>query len=327
MVFRDQLPSSRSLSARKMRSSTCVFDSTTYRFAGLTARPYRSKSLRPPAVAGGTVFMPEIAGRKATASFPAGQPAATPDPPPIACRRRTINGVIRRGRRALDSPFAEKRKQEPPPRPTLLPLVAWRRMGIQQPPRRAMLRAGPVPTMAAFDDLDWTRFDVWAAVALEGVAVVETSQRDACHTWLRQHDHALNSIDFAQGIGPAVVAMGELFRWEEQFGYRLTPEKRNLDALRDGFEVRLKPGQGHALEFLNAEVAHRENPRWLRGLLAIAHEHSRFQLALSARFFAMLVLDRRSPLIGVGYETLSVPVPFSTGARHGDPFRTTGPAS
>jgi hypothetical protein len=93
-----------------------------------------------------------------------------------------------------------------------------------------------------------------------------------------------------------------------------------LDALRDGFDFNLKPGEGHVLELLNAEVAQREDPWWLSGLLAIAHEHSVQQLALGARFFAVLVLDRDSLLIGAPYESLSVPVPFWTAARHGDPF-------
>lgn len=180
-------------------------------------------------------------------------------------------------------------------------------------------------TMSAFDQLDWTRFDVWATVALEGVAVVETARRDACRTWLRQHGYALTSIDFAQGVGPAVVTLGEQLRWEDRFGYKLTPEKRNLNALRDGFEFDLKPGQGHVLELLNAEIAHREDAQWLRGLLAIAHEHSRWQLALGARFFTMLLLDRGSPLIGVVYETLCVPGPFGTAAKHGDPFAAVRP--
>ena len=174
--------------------------------------------------------------------------------------------------------------------------------------------------MAAFDQLDWTRFDVWAAVAMEGIAVVETGHREACLTWLRQHDYAVTSIDFAQGIGPAVVALGEQFHWEEQFGYRLTSEKRNLNALRDGFEFDLKPGQGRVLELLNADIAHGEDPRWLAGLLAIAHEHSRQQLALGARFLTTLFLDRGSPLIDAEYETLSVPGLFWTAARDGDPF-------
>ena len=180
--------------------------------------------------------------------------------------------------------------------------------------------------MAAFDQLDWTRFDVWAAVAMEGVAVVEIARRDACHAWLGEHGYTVTSVDFAQGVGPAVMALGEKFRWEEQFGYRLTAERRNLDALRDGFEFDLKPGQGHVLELLNSDVAHKEDPRWLAGLLAIAHEYSRWQLALGARFFATLFLDPGSPLIGAPYETLSVPVPFRTAARHGDPFAAARPA-
>lgn len=174
--------------------------------------------------------------------------------------------------------------------------------------------------MAAFAELDWTRFDVWATVALEGVAVVEPAHHLACLAWLRQHNYAVTSIDFAMGIGPAVAALGETLRWGEQFGYRLAPDSRNLDALRDGFEFDLKPGTGHVLELLNAEVAQHEDPKWLSGLLAIAHEYSRRQLAIGSRFFATLVLDRGSPLIGARYETLSVPVPFWTAASHKEPF-------
>jgi hypothetical protein len=175
-------------------------------------------------------------------------------------------------------------------------------------------------TMAAFAELDWTRFDVWAAVSMEGIAVVKPTHREACLVWLRGNHYAVTSIDFGLGVGPAVVALGEKLRWEDQFGYRLAPESRNLNALRDGFEFDLKPGQGHVLELLNAEVAHREDPGWLSGLLAIAHEHSIRNLALGSRFFATLVLDRGSPLIGAHYETLSVPVPFWTSAGQGDPF-------
>lgn len=180
--------------------------------------------------------------------------------------------------------------------------------------------------MAAFEQLDWTRFDVWAAVAMEGVGVVAPAHRDVCRTWLMEHGYALTSIDFAQGIGPAVIAMGERFRWENRFGYKLTSEDRNFHALRDGFHFDLKPGQGHVLEVLNAEVAYREDPRWFAGLLAIAHEHSRRQLALGACFFVTLFLDRGSALIGAQYDKLSVPVPFCKAAWRGDPsaaFRPT----
>jgi hypothetical protein len=181
--------------------------------------------------------------------------------------------------------------------------------------------------MAPFTDLDWTRFDVWAIVASEGVAVVEAAQRQACLAWLREHDYVVSSIDFGRGVGPAVVALGDKFQWEDQFGYRLQPENRNIDALRNGFDFGLKPGEGHVLELLNVEAAHREDARWLSGLLAIVHEHSLRQLALGSRFFASLVLDRGSPLIGAAYGALSVPVPFWTAALHGDPFATAPPAS
>ena len=183
------------------------------------------------------------------------------------------------------------------------------------------------PRMAAFDQLDWTQFDVWAVVVMEGVAVVETRHRDVCRAWLRLHGYTVTSLDFAQGVSPAVAALGEQFRWEEQFGYRVSPENRNLNALRDAFDFQLKPGGGHVLELLNAEAAHREDPDWLAGLLSIAHEYFLCQLALGARFFVTLYLDRASPLIGVRYDELSVPLPFSTAARHGDPFRAVGPAS
>jgi hypothetical protein len=180
--------------------------------------------------------------------------------------------------------------------------------------------------MAAFSELDWSRFDVWAVVAMEGIAVVEAAHREGCLAWLRRHDYTINSIDFGKGIGPAVVALGELFHWQEQFGYSLAAHNRKLDALRDGFEFGMKPGQGHVLELLDADVAYREDPKWLCGLLAIAHEHSRWQLALGARFFATLILDRENPLIGAQYDTLWVPVPFWTPASHGNPFAHSAPA-
>ena len=60
--------------------------------------------------------------------------------------------------------------------------------------------------MAAFAELDWARFDVWAAVAMEGVAVVKSEHREVCLVWLRQHDYAVTSIDFALGVSPAVFA-------------------------------------------------------------------------------------------------------------------------
>ncbi len=174
--------------------------------------------------------------------------------------------------------------------------------------------------MSAFSSLDWARFDVWGIVAGAGIAVVKPEHRENCHAWLQRHDYAISSSDFGQGIGPAVVALGDLFRWEEQFGYALQPHSRNLAALRDGFEFDLDPGQGHVLELVNADSAYREDPHWLLGLLSIAQEYSLRELALGARFFAILVLDGDSVLIGKPYESLSVPGPFSQPSNKADPF-------
>jgi hypothetical protein len=175
-------------------------------------------------------------------------------------------------------------------------------------------------SMPAFDRLEWARFDVNAIVSHEGLVVVTPVHRVDCHAWLQRHDYSLTSIDFAKGIDPAEVALCERLRWEAQFGYRPTPGSRNLDALRDGFDFDLKPGQGHVLELLNPEVAHREDQRWLTGLLAIAHEYSRNQLALGARFFTMLILERESPLIGLTYESLRIAGPFWNASRKENPF-------
>jgi hypothetical protein len=57
-------------------------------------------------------------------------------------------------------------------------------------------------------------------------------------------------------------------------------------------------------------VAWQEDARWLLGLLAIAQEATRRQLALGKRFFTLLVLSENSPLIGQTIDTTTVPVMF-----------------
>jgi hypothetical protein len=162
----------------------------------------------------------------------------------------------------------------------------------------------------AFSELNWTRFDVWAIVACRGVAVVDTKHVQAYRAWLQRNDYAITSIDFGSGLNPAVGALGKLFRWEEQFGYILAGDSRNLNALRDGFEFSVKPGSGAVLEFLNADMAHSEDPEWFGGLLSIASEYSHQQLALGARFCTTLILDSGSKLVGQTYESVAVPVTF-----------------
>ena len=178
------------------------------------------------------------------------------------------------------------------------------------------------PAMAAFDEPDFTRFDFWAVVVGEGIAVVDTEHRETCLAWLRREDYGVESIDFGQGIGPATIAIREMLRWEEQFGPPADPENLNLNALDDGFDFDLRPGEGKTLELRNADVAYREDREWFLGLLSIAHGHSIEHLALGARFFTVLVLDPGSRLIGKQYESACVPLPWVLG--HPDhPF---GPA-
>jgi hypothetical protein len=181
-----------------------------------------------------------------------------------------------------------------------------------------------VRTTAAFDQLDWTRFDVWAALARDGVVVVDTAHRESCLAWLRREGYGIESIDFRQGIGPATLAIRDLLRWEEKFGIPAKPDSLNLNALRDGFEFDLQPGEGKALELRDADVAYLEDREWLLGLLAIATEYSLQQLALGARFFAVLFLDRGSPLIGAQYESLIVPDTYRTRPGPSDPFSAPG---
>jgi hypothetical protein len=174
--------------------------------------------------------------------------------------------------------------------------------------------------MAAFSKLDWQRFDVWAIVAMGGISVVDLKHQQSCHAWLQRNDYTVNSIDFGKGIGPAVSAFSTLFHWQEQFGYELDSGSRNLDALRDGFHFSIKPGQGHMLELVNAEVAYQEDKQWFCGLLGIAHEYSRRQLALGAKFFIALMLDHDSKLIGMEYHVESIPVAFWTAKKDAAPF-------
>lgn len=172
--------------------------------------------------------------------------------------------------------------------------------------------------MAAFTEIDWTLFDIWAVVSNPGVAVVDVEHRAKCRAWLDQHGYDIHTIGFDAGVTGAIAAMNSLFDWEAHFGYTL--EGKNLDALRDGFEFTFAPNRGVVLELLNAHVGYREDPEWMLGVLSIASEYSRTQLALGNRFFVAMMLDRGSPREGAVYEKHTVPVVFSTAAENRDPF-------
>ena len=164
--------------------------------------------------------------------------------------------------------------------------------------------------MAAFAELDWRRIDVTAIVTWGGLATIDEARHSACREWLVQHHYEIDTFDCRPGLAVAVPALGRLLNWEQQFGYVLSPESRNLDALRDGFDFEIPYGGGRVFEVIRPDLAWREDAAWLRGLLAIAQEHSRQHLALGRRFFALLMVPNGSPLIGEIVEENRVPVPY-----------------
>ena len=89
--------------------------------------------------------------------------------------------------------------------------------------------------MAAFEKLDWTRLDVFAIVACNGLATITEKNLFAAHSWLERNGYAITTFDCSDGLDAAIPKLGQLLNWDAQFGYQLDGQKRNLDALRDGF--------------------------------------------------------------------------------------------
>lgn len=166
--------------------------------------------------------------------------------------------------------------------------------------------------MSAFTEsqIDWARIDVLAIVGNQGVATIDEPRRSPCLQWLRERDYRIDQFDCSAGLGPLVERFGMVFRWEQQFGYRLTGDRCNLDALRDGFAVDVPASGGVVMELFRPDLVWCEDPRWRLGLLAIASEHSRFHLACGRRFFTLLVVPEKSPLVGQTFEQLQVSVAF-----------------
>jgi hypothetical protein len=166
--------------------------------------------------------------------------------------------------------------------------------------------------MAAFsgEQMDWSRIDVQAIIEQHGVAVIDLARHPACRDWLRRHGYCVERLDCTVGMSAVMERLNALFRWEEQFGYRLTDGSRNLDALRDGFNFDVPASGGLVFELFQPDLIWREHSRWLLGLLAIASEHSRYQLACGHRFFTLLVLPDGSLLIGQKFDEIAVPCAF-----------------
>ena len=178
--------------------------------------------------------------------------------------------------------------------------------------------------MAAFTDaqIDWSRIDVQAIVGYHGLAVIDIARQAACLEWLRSHGYHLEQLDCTVGINAVIERLGQMFRWEEQFGYRLSSGSCNLNALRDGFEFNIPSSGGIVFELFRPDLIGNENASWLFGLLAIASEHSHHHLACGRRFFTLLVLPDRSPMIGQKFDDICVPCtywnPSDKFAREGD---------
>jgi hypothetical protein len=164
--------------------------------------------------------------------------------------------------------------------------------------------------VAAFVNLDWSRIDVTAIVTFGGIATIEEARHQPCLRWLHRHGYTVDTLDCRPGLATAIPQLGRQLNWEQQFGYALDSDSRNLNALRDGFHFDIPEGEGRVFEIVRADLAWQEDPGWLCGLLSIAQEHSRRHLALGARFFALLVVPERSPLLGAVFEQFMVPGPF-----------------
>lgn len=164
--------------------------------------------------------------------------------------------------------------------------------------------------MAAFAGLDWRRLDVTAVVTHGGLATIDEARHAACRAWLAREGYAVSTFDCRPGLAAAIPELGRLLRWEEQFGYALGPDRCNLDAVRDGFDFDIPDGGGHVFEVVRPDLAWTEDCGWLCGLLSIAQEHTRQQLALGRRFFTLLVVRADSRFVGAALDPVRVPAAF-----------------
>ncbi len=168
--------------------------------------------------------------------------------------------------------------------------------------------------MAAFTEdehgcIDWHRLDVRAIVSQNGLATIDETLRAECTAWLKQNEYRVDTIDCARGITEFLKTLGALIRWEEKFSSQLEKGNRSLDALNDGFQIDVPATGGVVLELVRPDLILQENRDYLLGMLSIASEHSRRHLACGRRFFTLLVLPDKSPLIGQKISNVGVPHP------------------
>lgn len=115
--------------------------------------------------------------------------------------------------------------------------------------------------MAVFADLDWRRIDVEAIVTFGGLATIDERRHQVCRDWLLSQGYEIGTFDCRPGLAVAIPELGRLLNWEQQFGYALGPDNRNLDALREGFEFASSGDGGWGFEIIRPDVAWHEDRR------------------------------------------------------------------
>ncbi|MDN3576431.1 hypothetical protein QWZ03_06600 [Chitinimonas viridis] len=166
--------------------------------------------------------------------------------------------------------------------------------------------------MATFTQLDWTRPDVHAIVNSHGLLVIDATSAPDHRSWLSNHRYETLDLDFKQGISPVVEHLGHVLHWQNQFGYALQPDSRNLDALWDGFEFEVPVEGGLVCWLADFETAWVEDKRWAQGFMVIITDYCLQQLALGRRFYAILTVSgAESPILGQRVADIAVPHPYS----------------
>lgn len=178
--------------------------------------------------------------------------------------------------------------------------------------RRVTSLVGQTELVAAFtlDEIDWRLPDVSGIVGGSGVLVVSIDEARLLRSWLSERGYVVHDLDFAHPFANILRQVGLMFRWEEEFGYRLEDGDGNLDAVRDGFEFSAE-NRGRTALFIKDADAPDVARRWLLGLLSIAAEHSKYHLAVGARFLTILPLCEESDLIGAQFDQDVVGSPWA----------------
>jgi hypothetical protein len=165
--------------------------------------------------------------------------------------------------------------------------------------------------MAAFSEaeIDWRCPDVAAILNQAGILAVLPSEVEALQAWLVARSYELITVDCGLGFAETQRQLGKLFRWEEQFGYRLETGRGNLNALHNGFGFAAAAGGRIALLVLRPDELV-DQRAWLMGFLSIAAEHTTYHLALGSRFLTILSLSTDSPLVGAEFNASGIPAPW-----------------